>query len=49
MFNEGKEIKRMGYEVFTARTMFDQGLSEMNDKSSMSQLMGMHYLYYSRD
>jgi hypothetical protein len=39
----------MGYEVFTTRTMFDQGLGEMNDKSSMSHLMGMHYLYYSRD
>jgi hypothetical protein len=39
----------MRYEVFTTRTMFDQGLGEINDKSSMSRLMGMHYLYYSRD
>ena len=49
MYNGGREIKRMGYEVITTRTMFDQGLGEMNDKSSKSHLMGMNYLYYSRD
>ena len=49
MYDGEREIKRMGYEAYTTRTMFDQGLSEINDKSSMSHLMGMHYLYYSRD
>ena len=49
MYNGGRENKRMGYEVITTRTMFDQGLGEMNDKSSKSHLMGMNYLYYSRD
>lgn len=49
MYNGERGIKRMGYEVFTTHTMFDQGLGEMNDKSSKSYLMGMNYLYYSRD
>lgn len=49
MYNGERGIKRMGYEVFTTHTMFDQGLGEMNDKSLKSYLMGMNYLYYSRD
>ena len=49
MYDGEREIKRMGYEAYTTRTMFDQGLGEMNDKSSKSHLMGMNYLYYSRD